>query len=94
MYLDKLPPNKVGMYLRKNKSNNWHETIMLDQKETWKKCKTIKYMCNAPNVDKEDIYTLPHTGSSPFMAVTNHSLVSSKKKKKHCGIPLLLYVCV
>lgn len=37
-------------------------------------------MCNAPNVDKEDIYTLPHTGPSPFMAVTSYSLSLQEKK--------------
>ena len=41
------------------------------------------------NVDKEDIYTLPHIGPSPFMVVTSHSL-SLQEKKKRGGISPLL----
>ena len=33
------------------------------------------------NVDKEDIYTLPHIGPSPFTVVTSHSLSLQEKKK-------------
>ena len=48
------------------------------------------YMCNAPNVDKEDIYTLPHTGPSPIHGCHKLQSVSSRKKKKRGGISLLL----